>query len=253
MLKRIESHLTPSTVIAFIALLFAMTGGALATTNSGGSSRGSGTRSTASTTLATAAKSKAKVKTKTGPRGPAGKNGPAGPVGPAGPAGPAGSQGPAGATGATGAKGETGATGAPGGEGKAGKEGKTGKEGSPWTAGGTLPSGSSEHGAWIVSGPGSGPFASASTAISFIIPLATALTEPKLHYIKPGATPPPGCSGTAESPEAESGNLCVFAGFEEGVETPTLALSADPKSGVLILLSPVATSAFGQGSWVVTG
>jgi hypothetical protein len=80
-----------STVVAVIALVFAMTGGAIASTTG---------------PTATAAKA--------GKRGPRGRRGPAGPTG---------------ATGATGAKGATGATGATGAKGATGPTGATGATG----------------------------------------------------------------------------------------------------------------------------
>jgi hypothetical protein len=110
MFQALRKHVTPATVMAFVALVFAVTGGAFAAgSHGGGSGLGSGSKATASTTLATAAKSKSKTKAGArGPAGPAGKTGPAGATGPPGPAGPGGaqgSQGPAGAAGAAGAAG----------------------------------------------------------------------------------------------------------------------------------------------------
>jgi hypothetical protein len=87
-----------------VALVFAVTGGAFAAT-------GGGNSPSHATLTASAAKSKAKPKTKAGPRGPAGPagkngtngtNGAPGATGPGGPAGPAGGTGPAGGAGANG-------------------------------------------------------------------------------------------------------------------------------------------------------
>ena len=116
MFSRIRKHLTPSTAIAFAALIFALTGGAYAATGGGASH---------ATLTASAAKAKKKS-------APAGKPGPRGPAGPAGAAGAAGPAGPVGPAGPAGAKGETGAagTGTTGAEGKKGKEGK-GTPGAP--------------------------------------------------------------------------------------------------------------------------
>jgi Collagen triple helix repeat (20 copies) len=90
---RVKKHLTPSTFIALVALVFALTGGAFAATGGG--------RASHATLTASAAKSK-------GARGPRG---------PAGPAGKEGKEGKPGATGATGKEG------APGKEGPAGPTG----------------------------------------------------------------------------------------------------------------------------------
>jgi len=143
-------------VIAVIALVFAMLGGAYAATNNGGG------------------KATASAKGPRGPRGPRGKTGPTGPQGAPGLQGAAGangkdgangsngSNGSAGATGATGAKGATGATGAFGSTGATGATGLSG-----FTT--TLPSGKTETGAYRAE---AGAFAA---AISFNIPLATEL------------------------------------------------------------------------------
>ncbi len=88
MFHRVRKHLTPSMLIALLALVFAVTGGAFAATNGGGKASNKLTAQTA--------------KSKRGPRGPAG------------PAGAPGKEGKAGATGATGK------------EGAAGKEGPAG-------------------------------------------------------------------------------------------------------------------------------
>ena len=139
-----------------------------------------------------------------GPAGPAGKNGAPGATGAAGAAGPAGPGGPAGAAGA---KGETGATGAAGTNGTDGTNGTTG-----FTE--TLPPGKTLKGNWNVTtdvASVNGFEGSAEGSVSFGIPLAS---EPAAHYIRVGESDPTGCSGNFENPEAESGNLCVFATTE---------------------------------------
>jgi hypothetical protein len=221
-------------VISVIALVFAMFGGAYAANNSG------------------AGKATASAKAKQGPRGKTGKTGPAGPAGPAGPQGSAGAKGDTGAQGSKGDKGDNGekgtngtngtngadgespeelATLAPGEEGCVsggvlygtangdqfpicnGKEGKDGKEGSPWTAGGTLPSGETETGAWAATGDESdtnGVYA----AVSFPIPLEESLDESHVVWAI-GLPKPEGCNvpGTGPSnPGAKPGYLCVYPG-----------------------------------------
>ncbi len=107
MFQRVRKHINPATILAFTALIFAITGGAFAATGGGDSH---------ATLTASIAKKKAKAPTR-GPAGPKGATGAAGAAGPAGPAG------------AAGAKGENGAAGAPGttGTGTEGKEGKAGE------------------------------------------------------------------------------------------------------------------------------
>jgi Collagen triple helix repeat (20 copies) len=222
MYQHIRKHLTPSTLIAFVALVFALTGGAFAASSHNGSgsnpTASAGGRAGASNSLL-ATVAKAKAKTKAGPRGPAGPKGATGATGPAGPAGPAGATGPAGSQGPAGANGTNGSNGEAG---KEGKQGEAGNEGSPWTDNGTLPAGSTETGTWMVSvsratkeeieGEVPPDFGNEEVGISFPIPLSA---EPTPHYIETKEVEeeklPDGCKGTAIKPEAEPGNLCVFA------------------------------------------
>ena len=133
--KRI--HLTPSMFVAFIALVFATTGGAFAMS-------GAQAGRAPSDTLAIAAKSKGKSKSKPGPRGPAG---PKGATGATGAAGATGATGPAGANGA-GTPGATGNTGEKG-ESITGKTGPAGPQGKEGNIQATLPSGKTETGSWV--------------------------------------------------------------------------------------------------------
>jgi hypothetical protein len=189
-------------VISVIALVFAMFGGAYAASNSSGGGK------------ATASKAKAKK----GPRGPKGATGPAGPAGAQGPAGPAGAKGDAGANGSNGAAGATGATGATGAKGATGFAGFTE----------TLPAGKTETGTFAYFVPEQG---TARAPISFSIPLAAPLGPSQVHLLTADGTKeivfneteskveeisPTGCGsaltspGTAESPKAAAGNLCVY-------------------------------------------
>jgi Collagen triple helix repeat (20 copies) len=213
-------HVSPSMVIAVVALVFAATGGAFA--------MGGGGSSPSGTLTASAAKSKAKSapKGKAGPRGPAGpagKNGAIGATGSAGAQGVAGAAGPQGPAGATGAKGETGATGL---QGEKGATGAVGAKGSPWTAGGTLPSEKTETGVWGTGSAGEGGSADNKFfPISFTLPLEKA---PQGIFVPADKESEPGCPGrgggsfpasgayTPTIPMAEPGKLCVYAGvFEE--------------------------------------
>ncbi len=266
----IRKHLNPATALAFVALVFALTGGAFAASGRGGPSgaRGSG-RATASTVSAIAAKSKAK--SKTGPRGPAGPKGATGAAGPAGATGPAGPTGPTGPAGPAGGKGENGANGAEGKEGKEGAKGKEGKEGKPGAIHGQepLPSGATETGVWSF-----GPLPEAAagaflyvTVASFPVQLSAALEKEHAHFINTkgeevtlaGAqaqpTPIP-CPGNVEEPTAEPGNLCVYENRLVNVEGLVLsspgAKGAD-KTGAIMLVKPDPTKDVeGSGSWAVT-
>jgi collagen triple helix repeat protein len=216
-------------VIATIALVFAMTGGAFAAKY-----------------LITSTKqiSPSVLKKLKGAAGPAGAAGAAGAQGPAGPAGTAGVNGKDGATGAKGATGTTGATGATGATGVTGATGFSG-----FTE--TLPSGKTETGAWSVTVAGLG---GAFAALPFSIPLASELDNTSVH-IAPNAK----CPGTAAEPKADMGHLCVYVnggGFIGGPAAPEAVLKASSgaagasKTGAVLLVE--GSEAIGFGTFAVT-
>ncbi len=242
MFSTIRRHFSYTNVALTLALVFAMSGGAYA----------------ASKYLITSTKqiSPKVLKALAGKTGPAGKNGSAGAPGPGGPPGPAGPGGPAGGPGT---KGETGATGK---EGAAGKEGTAGKEGSPWTAKGTLPTGSTETGEWAVQGTAAATEELKTTAISFPIPLAIEPVE--AVYVKIGQALQEGCKGNAVTPGAESRHLCVFeaegfgvhrGGLEFALVTNPQGSSALPGTtgGELVFSTTKTGEVSAEGSWAVTG
>jgi hypothetical protein len=244
-----RSRFTYSNVVATLALVFAMSGGAFA----------------ASKYLITSTKQikPSVLSSLKGKAGPAGTAGAAGPAGAVGSAGAAGAQGPAGPQGAAGENG------APGVEGKAGKNGTNGKEGSPWTAGGTLPVGSTETGVWTM-----GPVATGAgvtflnTAISFSIPLASPIAVSNVHIFE-GTTIPAGCSGTVVNGQvtelrAAPGNFCAWA-LPSNLFTLVKAEDILPKNledatagmgthgGTLSTARAVAEESGANGIWAVTG
>ncbi len=250
MSSALRKRLTYANVVATLALLFAMSGGALA----------------AGHYLITSTKqiSPKVLKSLRGANGKLGAPGPAGAAGPAGSTGPGGKEGPVGkgergenGTGVTIAEAEpsecrsggskfTAANGT--GDACNGKNGKsvvagsgeTGcKEGgasleiegsgtkqyvcdgSPWVGGGTLPEDATETGTWSFSAPalpsGAASGGRVRVPISFQIHLTKGLvSEPgeedtQVHFIKSSEQAPKGClSGTVEEPEAEPGNLCIY-------------------------------------------
>jgi Collagen triple helix repeat (20 copies) len=253
-MSRFARYINPATVIALVALVFAVTGGAFAAT--GGGAR----------VVAGVAKAKKKAPAgKPGPRGPQGPAGAAGPAGPAGAQGAQGAQGPAGPAGSAGAKGEAGAPGAPGGEGKQGPPGTTG-----FTA--TLPSKATETGSWAFIKRESEGLGSVRMPISFPIPLAAGtpgqpvIAEENVHFLAKGeaGTPGAGCgSGTAEKPEAEPGNLCVYTAdnapaipgegiFDSGLGEGTGGAGANGAYLVIHVETFAGGSAQGNGTWAVT-
>jgi hypothetical protein len=265
-----------------LALVFAMTGGAYA----------------AKKYLITSTKqiSPSVLKSLHGKAGPAGAQGPAGAVGPAGPQGAAGAPGKDGTGGKDGAVGKDGksvtvaetASKCPEGgltvevEGSGvkrevcnGTEGAKGPAGSPWTAGGTLPAGSTETGAWGVSGrkltnekeeEGAN---SATAVVSFAVPLAQALDSAHVYLIKVGETVPSECensehAGTASAanPEATSGYLCVYVAAKlnaafEGILDPTAGAEGASAAGATFKVN-YELQLFGRafsaaGTYAVTG
>jgi hypothetical protein len=218
-------------VIAIIALVLAMVGGAWAANG--------GVIITKLSQISPKVKSQLK-----------GQTGPVGPVGPAGPAGAQGSKGDAGKEGNQGKEGKQGksvviASEAKGANCKEGGqsfevEGSSVKSyacnGSPWTAGGTLPKGATETGAWFARMQGSeAPFVGVGV-IDLPVPLATELSGTNAIVVKEGAVPPSQCDdGVSPAagpthPEADSGFLCVFVAAEE--ETPGYSVVKIASSGV---------------------
>ena len=265
MFQAIRRHINATTIVAFVALIFAMTGGAFAI-----NTHGNGAAS------ATAAKSKTKAKAKAGPRGPAGPKGATGPAGPAGPAGTAGAKGetgPVGSNGSNGEKGTTGEKGATGSQGPKGETGATGAQGETGATGATgatgpqgpLQSGKTETGSWVTEAPvtivGNGTLEPAEqedrwVAISFTLPVESAVTPAYLEAGKGGTTE---CPGTAAKPEAKPGFLCVYTAYGNGINQKEVTFSGAGLSSKSagVILKTHATKETGEtaaafGTWAVT-
>jgi hypothetical protein len=275
MFHAIRARINATTVAAVLALVFAMTGGALA----------------AKKYLITSTKqiSPSVLKSLQGKAGPAGANGAQGPAGPPG-AGTAGPPGPAGAAGGRGETGPAGATGPKGEKGEKGVKGETGAIGPQ----GPLQPGKTETGAWAF---GEIPAAAvpASTfriPTSFNIPLAATLDgshcfrkaggfvnaseEPgtcSVHFIdaankevsinietfEPEEFAPGQCHGTAAAPSADAGNLCVYTGQLEQAEFTDISVrtvSDENEVGAsavgAVFTIVVHAEGKGYGSWAVT-
>jgi hypothetical protein len=273
MLRFSRKRLSYSSIAATLALLFAMSGGALAATHY-----------LITSTKQISPKVLQALKAKNGTNGTAGPAGPAGPSGTAGPAGPPGPQGSKGETGiagkdGTGQQGERGPRGPqgepgePGSAGQPGTPGQDGKEGSPWTVNGTLPAGKTEKGQWVISEEilkTEFKLSFPKTALSFPIPLSTTLVGPAENFIGPEEGEgegkerkpfPVGCKGNAAKPEAASGDLCVFAQFSDPGIAFLGMLNAENgeteqigKTGaLLIFLVSAEGPQEAHGSWAVTG
>jgi Collagen triple helix repeat (20 copies) len=252
MFSMVRSRLCYANVAATFALVFAMSGGALAAGHY--------------LLTSTSQISPRVLKTLKG------KSGQPGAVG---------AQGAQGGQGALGPRGETGPAGSPGAQGPQGAAGAAGKEGSPWTAGGTLPAGKSETGVWGVAASGTegSEFAFVPLA-SFAIPLAS---PPAVHYIgieegqgepKENARVkeeneerkhrgeselplpiPTVCRGTVQAPEAAPGNLCAFVASDRNVGLLSLAAhNLISTAGVVITVEEMNLGEeFSiKGTWAVT-
>lgn len=250
-MSALRKHINPASILALVALVFAVTGGAYAASGGG-----------AGKPHATALIAKSKKKTTSGKPGPRGPAGPAGPAGTAGPAGPAGPQGSAGA------KGENGANGSNGGEGKKGENGsngtsattesftgeehgceeggllvksasspaavcngKQGNAGSPWPGGGTLPVGATETGTWQVqweprnSTPKMGADIGGLLApISLPIQLKEALPYTDFEIVAEKATGTK-CTGSVEHPTAPEDFFCVYIAREVNTDGEAIIAS----------------------------
>jgi hypothetical protein len=157
-----------------------------------------------------------------------------------GPRGLRGLQGIQGAKGDTGAAGAAGTTGPPG----------------PFPP--TLPSGKTLRGVWLAEGTAAGAGGFMGDNISFGWTLSA---KPTQHFIKVGDAVPPGCSGTAVSPGADPGNLCVFEVENSNVNDtasevwspPSDAANGTETYGAATFSRSTAAGNFEfGGSWAVT-
>jgi len=247
---------SPAAIIAVVALVFAMVGGAFAA-----SSGGSGSDAVAS-----------KAKGKRGPTGPRGKKGATGPAGPAGPQGPAGANGKDGLNGVNGATGDTGAQGIPGtsvtntaipvgnlncqerggAEFKVGSGAATfacnGKEGPEGPLLDVTPQGRLWTGGWAVSINSEGDTA---TSISYPFPLEA---PPAATWViksgQEGIENAEDCPGSFAEPDAKEGVLCFYTGLESEALNLSSGFAATT-AGMALFTSGGTPGALGIGTWAV--
>ena len=249
MIQSIRERLrfSPAVVIAFVALVFAMTGGAWAVTQH-------------SNRPHKAKKGPRGAKGATGSEGPAGQQGGKGDPGAPGKGGENGEKGTQGIQGTqgdpglqgekgdTGEKGDKGDTGERGEKGETGERGERGEAGSPWTAGGTLPNNKSETGTWSAGeyGATAGPQA---VSISFSLPLPMPLGEGDIHFLEVGEEHTTECPGSVEEPAAAPGNLCIYsAEFENLTFMESAGFPDSFTTGVVIgFLAEPGEPAWGPG------
>lgn len=265
MLHRFRQHFgTAGLVVAIVALIAALGGGAYAATGGGDD--------------ATVSASQGK-RGKPGPPGKRGKPGPAGPAGPQGPAGPGGPAGPAGLKGDPGAAGQDGTDGADGASvevgtptvGECPQGGATVQvAGQPATKkpvcnglnGGsseTLAPGKTTKGTWWFQGNGG---VTQAAPISFPVPLsaadAAAITD--VHYWTE-SSPDPECTGSLKEPKAEPGVLCIYVSPESttipnGEYQPDFETEVSSggvgTTGILLYYESNSNALFEGGSFAVT-
>lgn len=243
MFSSLRNHFGIPGVIAVVALVFAMIGGAYAASDNSGDVTASAKRQ-AKRGGGVAAQSKKFSKVFSKRFSKLFSQRFATP-GPAGPQGPAGANGNDGANGQNGADGQNGTNGTDGADGLDGADGNSvilvnespsscpGEEGFTYevegsgaenevcsSAGGggglpeTLGSGETETGSWSLPAGSAG----STFAVSFPVPLAAELDESHWKYVPKEGTPPAECENEAHAgsaspanPEADPGYICVYA------------------------------------------
>jgi hypothetical protein len=154
----------------------------------------------------------------------------------------------AGASSLAGAPGPTGPTGPTG---PAGANGTNGTNGAAGPFPDVFPTGKTMRGVWGMFSPS---ISSVESSISFVWPLAGA---PDVIRVPVGGPAPAGCSGTAASPAASPGRLCVFVGHilgdtnfaQLGYENPLTGTPGSAATVGVVLWS----NGLGGGYWEMTG
>jgi Collagen triple helix repeat (20 copies) len=195
-------RLSYANVAATLALVFAMSGGALAANHY-----------LINSTKQINPKVLRKLKGARGPRGTVGPNGLVGPQGVAG---------------------------------ETGQRGKTGPKGDPgFSALSQLPTGSTESGDFALSAQAASAAEPLSTAITFSIPLTTAIAAPNVEFTSI-QTPGTHC---AEPGKAQKGFLCIYVSSIVNLEAPPGGSAFDPEAKE----ATAGSGKFGAGlSWKAT-
>ena len=144
--------------------------------------------------------------------------------------------------------------------GEKGEKGEKGDEGSPWTVNGTLPVGKEEKGTFGFAVTGAAT--KILTPISFPIPLSAAADATHVHWSEE-ASYGVSCGGTPENPKVLAGapslTLCVQEeGFSEpfpefqAIRRPNLNAKGVGPTGAIVEFSATASGYF-TGTWAVKG
>jgi hypothetical protein len=112
---------------------------------------------------------------------------------------------------------------------------------------GSLRSGQTLTGAYAWAGNiGAGEFVPA-TAISFPIPLAAGPTS---NYLPPASAPTAACPGTVDDPDATPGNLCIYGRRQDGA-APIIEAEASARTGFRLFPNDTGNTQY-DGTWAVT-
>jgi hypothetical protein len=112
---------------------------------------------------------------------------------------------------------------------------------------GSLRSGQTLTGTYAWAGNiGAGEFVPA-TPISLPIPLAAA---PTVSYLPPGSAATAACPGTVDDPDATPGNLCVYGRRQDGA-VPAIELEASGRTGARLFPQDTGNTQY-DGTWAVT-
>ena len=101
-------------------------------------------------------------------------------------------------------------------------------------------------------------------SITFPVPLLENIEAENVHYVPPATSAPSGCAGgSVGDPKAETGNLCVYAGFEllENAELDAILNATEGRgaqqSGASVVFQAKEiskeTKVKAQGTWAVAG
>lgn len=127
-----------------------------------------------------------------------------------------------------------------------------------FVVGSALPSGSTLRGYFTVTYSATAASQHMNSPISFGLPLAA---EPVAHFIAANTTPPAGCPGSVNDPQAAAGHLCVYESDSSGstiaASYPMICATGwcphSTRWGAEVhVLSSSAGIIYTRGTWAVT-
>jgi len=112
------------------------------------------------------------------------------------------------------------------------------------------PLGAVQYGFWDIAGRATAAGQFDGSHASFSVPL---LFAPTPHVITPGDPVPTGCSGTAASPSASAGHLCIWVAYELNTDGSYSVFSHDGSNGTSRFGFAIDLSSAGSGNYVASG